>query len=325
MDNPLVSVIMPVYNGAATIERALSSAFSQNLDKPFEIVVVDDGSVDETPSILARYKGRIRTLRLCRRGPAAARNAGAAVSRGLYLAFLDADDAWLPGFLQKAVDALTGSPSSVLAFSDVFPIDNYGHEVTDFVNPGKFVGTPTLDDLLKRWWPILPSAVVMRRDIFERCGGFCEEFRKPGFEDPWLWISAREHGDFQRLTQPLVLYRTVRQPERINKYVDGFRIFSQLAKGRYGKPGLALVNHFKLSYVSELGYKGLLAMSEGDMRGARHEFIRALKYDPLSVRTMLRFARTFLPVKLASALGGRTAQEGSRHVVVGLKKHTIRE
>jgi hypothetical protein len=157
-----------------------------------------------------------------------------------------------------------------------------------------------------------PSAVVMRRDVFERCGGFCEEFRAPGYEDPWLWLLAREHGDFRRVHQALVLYRTARQPERIEKYAAGFRVFARLVKQRYGPRGAALVRHFRDSYVSALGYRGLLAMSRGDKRGARHAFLRALNYDPFSARTMLRMARTFMPLRLARAMTGRTRIVGTR-------------
>jgi|YelNatPaOPRAMG01_1025707.scaffolds.fasta_scaffold09899_2 glycosyltransferase involved in cell wall biosynthesis len=312
MATPSISIIVPVHNGATTLARALDSALAQCIDQTLEIIVIDDGSTDATGRVIAGYGSRVQSLTVPRRGPAAARNAGVAKSHGRFLAFLDADDVWLPEFLSKTVAALNRSPGSALAFAEVMPLDENDNLVDDFVDPAQFEGVPTLDDLLERWWPILPSAVVMRRDVFERCGGFCEEFRAPGYEDPWLWLLAREHGDFRRVHQALVLYRTARQPERIEKYAAGFRVFARLVKQRYGPRGAALVRHFRDSYVSALGYRGLLAMSRGDKRGARHAFLRALNYDPFSARTMLRMARTFMPLRLARAMTGRTRIVGTR-------------
>src|SRR6266436_7951858 len=99
---PRVSVIIPVYNGAATIERALKSVFEQTFTD-FEIVVVDDGSTDDTPSLLAKFEDRITIVRQRNKGLPGARNAGVAASRGVLLALIDHDDQWLPRKLELIV------------------------------------------------------------------------------------------------------------------------------------------------------------------------------------------------------------------------------
>src|SRR6266481_6851179 len=102
---PSVSVIVPVYNGAATIDRALKSVFDQTFTD-FEIVICDDGSTDDTPAVLAGFGDRIRVIRQSNRGFPAARNAAIAASRGELIALIDHDDEWLPRKLELNVAAL---------------------------------------------------------------------------------------------------------------------------------------------------------------------------------------------------------------------------
>ncbi len=124
-----VSVVIPVRNGARTIMRAIDSVVAQTLP-PSEVVVVDDGSTDATPRILAAYGSRINVIRQGSRGPSAARNVGAAAaSRANYVAFLDADDVWLPEMLHVMVEQLEQVPARVLAFCDVEAIDERGYAV----------------------------------------------------------------------------------------------------------------------------------------------------------------------------------------------------
>src|SRR5438874_1191114 len=107
---PDVSVIIPAYNCAAYIGPAIASALSQR-DVAVEVIVVDDGSTDETWHVLERFGDAIRTLRQANAGPAAARNRGARSAAGAWLAFLDADDEWLPEKLARQlalVDERTG-------------------------------------------------------------------------------------------------------------------------------------------------------------------------------------------------------------------------
>src|SRR5271163_2738812 len=102
---PLVSSVVPVHNGEQTIARAVESALSQDFDDN-EIIVVNDGSTDSTREALAPYRGRIKQIERAKAGPSIARNTGIEAARGKYVAFLDADDAWLPGKLDALVAAL---------------------------------------------------------------------------------------------------------------------------------------------------------------------------------------------------------------------------
>jgi glycosyltransferase involved in cell wall biosynthesis len=300
-----ISVIVPVHNGASSIARTIESILTQRAPAG-EIIVVDDGSTDDTCAIVAAYSDRVRCISIARRGPAAARNAGAAAAKGEMLAFLDADDQWRPDYLERMCDALASQPHAVLAFSEIIPIDETGAQVSHFVREGELRYAPTMDDLLTRWWPILTSAVVMRRQVFESCGGFAEEFTAPGYEDPWLWLRAREHGPFVFVADKLVLYTMIPEVRRMEKYMRGFKIFSRMAINRYGADGARLIANLRRAHASVLGYNGLLQLHLGDRTGARSSFALSLRYRPASSRTALRYLRTFLPYRIATALSGRT-------------------
>ena len=102
MAKPLVSVIIPAYNSADFIDEALKSVFDQTY-KDLEIIVVDDGSTDDTRAVLEKYGDRVNYHYQDNNGPASARNRGIKLARGKYIAFLDADDLWLPTKLEKQV------------------------------------------------------------------------------------------------------------------------------------------------------------------------------------------------------------------------------
>src|ERR1051326_8460176 len=105
MTSPIVSVIIPAYNAAAFIGETLDSVYAQTF-KDFEVVVVNDGSpdTDELERALERYAAKLRYLKQDNQGAAAARNTGITAARGEFVAFLDADDMWLPAFLEKQLD-----------------------------------------------------------------------------------------------------------------------------------------------------------------------------------------------------------------------------
>src|SRR6266478_2733302 len=124
---PRVSVIIPIYNGAATIEHALRSVFEQTFTD-FEIVVVDDGSTDDTPSLLAKFEDRITIVRQRNKGLPGARNAGVAASRGELLALIDHDDQWLPRKLELTVAAILDNPGAALVYSDMIVVNEAGEE-----------------------------------------------------------------------------------------------------------------------------------------------------------------------------------------------------
>jgi hypothetical protein len=148
----------------------------------------------------------------------------------------------------------------------------------------------------------------MRRCTFEASGGFCEDFKMPGYEDPDLWIRVREHGDFIYLPERLTSYTTHElRTERMEKYVGARALFFRRLRRRYGHRADELIHSTVRSYTNWLSYQGLLAMQKGDPAAARLHFARILRRQPTHVKSALRLLRTFLPAPLARALSGRTA------------------
>ncbi|MGC1189741.1 MAG: glycosyltransferase family A protein [Candidatus Binatus sp.] len=168
-----MSVIIPVYNGAATIGRALASAFAQTFTD-YEVVVVNDGSTDATSSVLAGYGDRIRVVTQANRGLPAARNSGIRASSGEYVAFIDDDDEWLPQMLERCAAVLDEDAECGLVYAGALKVDLAGRPMPDQGSENDDIDSPTMEQMLARPWVVVPSRVMVRRTILDRCEGFEE-------------------------------------------------------------------------------------------------------------------------------------------------------
>jgi glycosyltransferase involved in cell wall biosynthesis len=242
---PLISVIIPVYNGEAFIARAVDSALAQDFSD-FEVIVVDDGSTDSTGLILSKYGDKIRLVRQDNRGQPAALNRAAAIAHGEYLAFLDADDWWREDKLTLTHRALESQQTAVLAFSGNRELLLDEIELPD----RRYKKAPSSDDMFTRRVDICPSAVLMRRSAFERCGGFCKELHFE-FSDTYLWLLAREHGEFIYVDE-LLMTRRARASYCQEGLFLGAKKFERLVLARYGRRALPIIqqNHEDLSTVA---------------------------------------------------------------------------
>jgi glycosyltransferase involved in cell wall biosynthesis len=161
MANPLVSVIVPVYNGAPYLGEALASVRAQTYG-PIELIVIDDGSVDASPEIAASYRPAQR-VRQDHQGVAVARNQGLTLAHGEFVAFLDQDDWWEPVKLQRQLDYLRAHPE----------VDYVTTRQRLFISPG--AGTPIWlrPEQLEHSQPgQTPSALLARKALFDRLGPF---------------------------------------------------------------------------------------------------------------------------------------------------------
>jgi glycosyltransferase involved in cell wall biosynthesis len=191
----VVSVIIPVHNGAAFLGDAVSSALRQG-KVHLEIIVVDDGSTDETADAASTWGNQIRYVRQPQAGPAAARNHGVALSRGEVLAFLDADDVWTADKLSRQLARLGSAP----------PVD----VVVDCTQPVREVvrddGRKALEPCAPTWGALLLGSALMRRATFDAVGGF-DEALFCGEDVDWF-LRAREQGVAIEFTTDVgLLYR----------------------------------------------------------------------------------------------------------------------
>jgi glycosyltransferase involved in cell wall biosynthesis len=288
-----VSVIIPVYNSERTIGNAIRTALAQDF-AAYEVIVIDDGSTDSTPEIIMSFDSRVRYIRQDNRGPAAARNAGARVSRGEYLAFLDADDEWLPSKLERMVTALDDNPNAVLAFSNFIGIDSAGGEFRRLYASNISIGDSNfgLDDDVPL---ILPSCVVIRREIFEACGGFCEDFKRPGGEDPFLWLLAWERGKFVYVAEALVRYSLPSLTFAVGKYEQGRQLLIGKLRERYGRKARPIVTRLNRESAARLLTFALHQLDTGRPFSAIASSCRALRIGPghlLDPAIALRLFRT---------------------------------
>ena len=307
-----VTAIVPVYNGAATIAEAIDSALAQSY-RDLEVIVVNDGSTDATAEVLRRYDGRIRVIERKNGGIAAARNTGVAATQSEYLAFLDCDDIWAPAMVEQTVAALDDNRDCVLAYTNCAVIDSDGDDLRSALVGAGVDHAPTLDEMLSRLWPIMPSAVIMRRSTFDACGGFSEEFRSYGFEDVIFWLRVREQGAFHYLSECLVKWRFSLFPSPLKtrwRKPEACITFDRILRERYGISSDRLLAARARANRSILGYIGLRALRDGNRASAREAFRRALQMKPTRVKSLLRYLKTYLPLGMARALSGRTRGGG---------------
>jgi glycosyltransferase involved in cell wall biosynthesis len=197
-----VSVIIPAFNAAAFVGDAVRSALAQrNVD--LEVLVVDDGSTDHTPLILEEFGKAVRTVRQANAGHVRARNKGASLARGEWLAFLDADDVWLPEKLEKQLalaDAQTG-----LVYTDRMFFGDTSRVKTRLSDVFELHEGDIFEELLLHNF-ITVSSVLMRRSWFERLKGFDPD--PFGSEDWDLWLRYSAEGAPVRVCrEPLTRYR----------------------------------------------------------------------------------------------------------------------
>jgi glycosyltransferase involved in cell wall biosynthesis len=306
---PRVSIITAAYNSERTLERAIDSGLAQSW-RDFELIAVNDGSSDGTAAILARYGDRIRVVNRERGGCSAAWNSGIRAARGEFIAFLDADDEWMPEKLAHTVPPLQNDPGCVLVFSNALMFEDSGATRGPFVLPGRD-HAPTLDEMLAHWWPIVPSLAVIRRSAYEQVGGFFEAAGVyKACEDVYMWLRLRELGHFHYVPEILVRYRILPYPDYIETNNEGRKALSRMVIGYYGARGRRLMRSIeedhRRTHANQLGHRGLIAMRAGRAAEARRNFLSALRHDPLNMKNALRVVRTFLPLPLARALTGRT-------------------
>jgi glycosyltransferase involved in cell wall biosynthesis len=192
MTSPTVSVIIPAYNAAAFIGETLDSVYAQTF-ADFEVIVVNDGSpdTDELERVLQGYPAKLRYLKQANQGAAAARNTGIKAATGEFVAFLDADDAWLPSFLEKQIDVLRRKEADVVWADALISGDSpFAGRTFMQVQPSHAEVTP--ENLLAVKVTVLTSTVVARRQPVLDVGLFDTTLRRG--QDFELWLRLARHG-----------------------------------------------------------------------------------------------------------------------------------
>lgn len=290
-----VSVIIPAHNAAGTIARAISSVRAQSFPV-LEIIVVDDGSEDETVSLVRSLGEDILLLSQDNAGPAAARNAGAGASRGNYLAFLDADDYWYPEKISSQVKAFREGQSIVMCSTAFvrFPTNSDLPSIGSW--DGTWIETEDFLDVLRNPYLGTPT-VMMKKSTFESCGGFDTELRFG--EDVDLWMRAAFGRRIARIAFPLVAVSLSNQSLTsqggeqtdlgnlvvLNKFADLYPDFVALNAKAFRSAKAQVYTRLASSRLS----KALLSSARSALR-------EALLLDPTQWRAWYLYFRSYLRI-----------------------------
>ena len=195
-----ISVVIPTYNAAATVAEAVRSVLAQTRPAD-EVIVVDDGSTDETASALAAFGPPVRVIRQANGGVSSARNRGVGEATGVVIAFLDADDFWHPRKLERQVPVLLADPALGLLGTGTFAWPGAVPTLAEPLPPARPVA---LTDLVVRN-AFAASSVVARADVLRAAGEF--DTRQQGTEDYDLWLRVAQFAAVANLPTPLTGYR----------------------------------------------------------------------------------------------------------------------
>ncbi len=199
-----ISVVIPAYNAARLLPETLRSVLAQTLPAD-EVLVIDDGSTDDTADVAEAFGAPVRVIRRSNARQAASRNFGVQEATGEWIAFIDADDLWLPNKLERQMQELVENPRADLCYTArVHFIETDGVK-----KMGSTVHVPPPEGIRKalfRNTVFMPSSVLMRRSAFLASGGFDTSFRI--LEDWDLWMRLEKAGtEFVACEDPMLLYR----------------------------------------------------------------------------------------------------------------------
>ena len=197
-----VSLIIPCYNGESFLREAIDCALGQTWPN-VEVVVVDDGSTDQSAEILREYGARIRVVSQANRGLPAARNSGIRSSRGEFLCFLDVDDYLSPEYAQTMAEALISSRATV-AYCGWQNIGAHGRSNDPYVPPDYEAGSK-LESFLRSASPWPVHAAMVRADVLRETGGFNESL--PTCEDYEFWLRVALPRPIVRVPHVMAFYR----------------------------------------------------------------------------------------------------------------------
>ena len=288
-----VAIVVPCYNAKPHILRALDSVRAQTYQN-YSLYVIDDGSDDGTEAVLRGYAGRDRCVRQAHSGAAAARNLGIRISTSPYIAFLDADDAWLPAKLERQVAFLERNPSVGLVCSACEPGEG-GASGRAFPETAPIQGR--LFARLVRECFIFTPTVLVRRSCVEQAGLFNEQLAVSEDFNLWLRIAAR----WEIAVLPEALAVRYSRPESLSLATDpeaaqasGIAALRHVAASCSGLSG-AEIRALRRAIAERTYRYGSSLLSRGDRANSRKAFSASLRASPASWKTLVKYGLSFFP------------------------------
>jgi glycosyltransferase involved in cell wall biosynthesis len=287
---PLVSVVVITYNAAEYVGHAIESVLQQTWQN-LELIVVDDGSTDDTQSLVQRVgDDRLRYVRQANQGPSAARNRGIRESRGEFVAFLDADDWWSPEKLCRQVAAARPHPDVGLIYSFAVGVDGAGKEIgrMNTVVNGRVIERLLLGQCIAG----SASSVMVTRKAIDTVGVFDESLHHAEDWEYWIRVASR----FEVACVPEYDVHLLSRPGSHGKNPLATRdqslsfIHGALARYAPGRPWFRRVALAEIHYVAGYNF-----WTSGYLARARREILRAWLYNPFYLVYYKRMVRLFFP------------------------------
>lgn len=275
-----VSVIIPAYNKAEFTIRAVNSVLSQTYGN-IEIIVVDDGSTDDTPEKLSHYKNRIVYHRKRNGGACSARNTGIKMAAGEYIALLDCDDLYYPEKIQKSVACLEADPRIGFVYTGADFIDENDRVVSEYKNFG-FLESGQITSRLLEKNIICNSTILMKKECFDRVGFFDEKIFIPADWDMWIRLSERYKAGF--INENLTGYR-VSHTFTINNVEAGLKEELYVVEKTFARQLPGVSKKLKQKCLSQIYYRyGLMNMVNSNFSRARGLFFSAMLEKPYDLK-----------------------------------------
>jgi glycosyltransferase involved in cell wall biosynthesis len=305
---PLISVVIPIYNGEETIQETLKSVFDQTF-QDFEVIVINDGSRDNSLKVLQEVsESRLTVYSYPNSGQAASRNRGISHSNGKYIAFLDADDLWTPDKLDAQLKALQNHPKAALAYSWTDYID----EVGNFLQHGRHITANgnIYEDILVNNFIENGSNPLVDCKVFSEVGNFDEKL--PPAEDWEMWIRIASCYEFVAVPKAQVLYRVTinsssanipKQEKQCLKAID--KAFSQVPDSLKPLKHKSLTNIYK--YLFWKAIEGYPSQKNG--RAAARCFWNYMSLNPKSVLNLKFTASVILKIIIMSTFPPKYAKK----------------
>lgn len=311
MAEPLVSAVVPLFNGEVYSRTACESVLSQTY-KSLELIVVDDGSTDSSPNMLASYGSRLRMVRQANAGVAAARNAGIRAAQGEFVAFLDQDDYWFPDKVAKQVAVFHAHPDVGLVHTAIWCCDGNGnlHDCPPAYLPltqGQHMVGRCYDSLLLGN-SICNSSVMVRRGALEQLG-YCDlRIRGNTIQDYDLWLRfAREHA-FGHVPERLTVFRLHADQGHKNWLAmleEELSLLLRLHPARFWSADRQ--RRWRMAHLHDA--LATAHYDRGNVASARRHFAKALSFKR-SFRQVIRFTASCLPYSVVQPV--RHARERQR-------------
>jgi glycosyltransferase involved in cell wall biosynthesis len=293
IQSPSVSVVIATYNYGHYLAGAIDSVLAQTY-QDFEVIVVDDGSTDDTPDVVRPYlyDPRVHYVRTENRGQPAAQNMAIRLARAPWIAFLDADDQWLPTKLEKQIDLASRVPEVGVVYTRRLEIDAEGY-LLESRQPTLYKGRVLAQMFLTNF--VCFSSSMVRRDVLDRVGLFDESRRHAPDYD--LWLRAARFYQFDFVGEPLVKYRVGhatlrrRHPElQLEGALARMRDFLELHGGRDFLDRELIRRGFAETYA----HYGLILRDRSRIE-ALAKYLLAIAYQPGNYRIWMGLGSVFLP------------------------------